>query len=355
MRKPFQSLVQWSVVLLAVCLSWGSGIFPQDYSPVEAEAAAVRNPGPIVISSGEFPFSPKTAVTLAKTESVDFGLVRTDANSSFPSQADPSSMAGESVTRLGETAPPSLGVEKTITPASGQPYTAGTVQTAVYGGSSLTKPPVIPVLNYHSVTIEPGNIVVISPAKLKEQMAYLKKNEYHPLTLGDFIAIMDGRMEAPSKPVLLTFDDGYTDNYEEAMPILKEFGFPATLYVSPGMTETPGYLNWDQIKEIQKAGWDIQPHGMTHPSLPKLNAEEQRKEILEAKKQIEDELGTPAETFCYPFGEYNQTTLQILEEAGFRYAFTIDQGKTTSSQHKFKLKRIFVNGEQSLNAWISRL
>jgi peptidoglycan/xylan/chitin deacetylase (PgdA/CDA1 family) len=155
--------------------------------------------------------------------------------------------------------------------------------------------------------------------------------------------------------VLLTFDDGYADNYTHALPLLKELGLNATLFVSPGTVEDGYFLNWEQITEMHEAGWDIQPHGMTHPHLPRLKAEDQAHEIVEAKRQIEEQLGTTADIYCYPYGEYNQTTLTILKENGFRYAFTIDQGKTTNKQEAYKLKRVFVSGEESFNRFVYKL
>ncbi|CAN7738955.1 polysaccharide deacetylase family protein [Paenibacillus sp. LjRoot153] len=215
----------------------------------------------------------------------------------------------------------------------------------------------IPVLNYHSVTIDPGNVVVISPAKLEEQMKYLHDHGYTPVSLSTFIGLIENEsgLTAPKNPVLLTFDDGYVDNVEEAMPILAKYNFPATLFMSPGMVEDTGYLNWEQAKQLHEAGWDIQPHGMTHPHLPRLSAEQQVFEITEARKLIEEKLGTQADVFCYPYGEYNQTTLKLLKEHGFRYAFTIDQGFTTNQQSPYLLKRLFINGEESLKAFINKL
>ncbi|KRF07257.1 polysaccharide deacetylase [Paenibacillus sp. Soil766] len=215
----------------------------------------------------------------------------------------------------------------------------------------------MPVLNYHSVTIDPGNVVVISPAKLEAQMAYLHDHGYTPVSLATFINLIenDNVQEVPNNPVLLTFDDGYVDNVVEAMPILAKYNFPATLFMSPGMVEDAGYLNWEQVKQLHEAGWDIQPHGMTHPHLPQLTAEQQAFEITEARKLIEEKLGTQADVFCYPYGEYSKTTLKILKENGFRYAFTIDQGYTTNQQSPYLLKRLFVNGEEGLKAFINKL
>lgn len=236
--------------------------------------------------------------------------------------------------------------------------TAATVAQSVYqpgGKLPAAKFRPIPVLNYHSVSIDPGNIVVIHPDKFREQMEYLHDNGYTTLTLKEFTDIFEGKAEAPAKPVLLTFDDGYTDNYETAMPVLKEFGFHATLFMSPGMVGQSGYIDWDQARELYGNGWDIQPHGMTHPSLPKLSSEEQTEEIVEARRQIEEQLKVTADVYCYPYGQYNKDTLDILSRHGFRYAFTIEQGKTASGQHPYKLTRIFVNGEEKLSSLVHKL
>jgi peptidoglycan/xylan/chitin deacetylase (PgdA/CDA1 family) len=217
-------------------------------------------------------------------------------------------------------------------------------------------PPYIPVLNYHSITIDPGNRAVITPAKFEAQMNYLAMNGYKPLSLQQFIDYMDNKATGmPEKPILLTFDDGYADNYEHALPILKKLQFHATLFISPGTTEDGYFLNWEQIKEMHQAGWDIQPHGMTHPHLPKLTAKDQAYEITEAKRQIDEQLDIKTHVFCYPYGERNATTLKLLKDNGFRYAFTIDQGMTTRDQQPLLLKRIFVNGEETIDQWISRL
>lgn len=187
-------------------------------------------------------------------------------------------------------------------------------------------PPVrIPVLNYHSITVDPGNPATITPEKFLQQMTYLKENGYTALRLEQFTDLLEGKQPLGGKPVLLTFDDGYADNYVHALPILKELGFHATLFVSPGTAEDGYFLNWDQIKEMHKAGWDIQPHGMTHPHLPRLTEEEQIYQITEARRQIEEQLGTTADIFCYPYGEWNAATLKVLHENQFRYAFTIMQ------------------------------
>ncbi|GAA3402308.1 polysaccharide deacetylase family protein [Paenibacillus hodogayensis] len=244
----------------------------------------------------------------------------------------------------------------------------GSATTPVNGvqGSAATQPtaPVkpqrakfsIPVLNYHSIGVEPDNNAVLDPRKLDEQMAYLADQGYTALTLRQFIGIWDGAANVPAKPVLLTFDDGYTDNYTEALPILQKYGFTATLFVSPGMVGQDGYFaDWEQLRALRDAGWDIQPHGMTHPYLHKLTAEEQRSEIAESIRLVKEQMGVDTEVFCYPYGMRNKDTLKLLEEHGVRFAFTIDQGRTEPTQHPLLLKRLFVGGKESMDTFKKKL
>lgn len=246
--------------------------------------------------------------------------------------------------------------------ASAKPASPATTAAAVPESASANERPPrravfsIPVLNYHSIGVEPDNNAVLDPRKLDEQMAHLAREGYAALSLRQFADIWDGRADAPAKAVLLTFDDGYADNYTEALPILQKYGFRATLFVSPGMAGQDGYFaDWEQIRALRDAGWDIQPHGMTHPYLHKLPLEEQRFEIAESIKQLREHTGIETMAFCYPYGTRNQTTLRLLEEHGVRFAFTIDQGRTEPEQHPLQLKRLFVGGKDSLAAFVKKL
>ncbi len=213
----------------------------------------------------------------------------------------------------------------------------------------------IPVLNYHSIGVEPGNTYVLHPDMFARQMDYLAAQHYTPLTLGDFARIIEKKQPSPERPVLLTFDDGYANNAEVAMPILQRHGFPATLFLSPGFIGQPGYLSWPQVQELSAAGWDIAPHSVTHRHLPQLSIEQQREEITESRRRIAHALGRSADVFAYPFGEYNEDTIKILKKAAYRYAFTTKEGYATSKQSPYELSRIVVHGEDDLATWVQKL
>lgn len=213
----------------------------------------------------------------------------------------------------------------------------------------------IPVLNYHSIGVAPGNTYVLHPDVFTRQMDYLAAHHYTPLTLAEFASVLQRKRPSPAHPVLLTFDDGYANNAEVALPILQGHGFPATLFVSTSLIHTLGYLTWPQIKELSAAGWDIASHTMTHPHLPKLSKKEQREEILQARALIEQELGKPADSFAYPYGEYNRATLKILKQAKFRYAFTTKEGWATNKQPPLLLHRLVVDSQKPFEYWVAQL
>jgi peptidoglycan/xylan/chitin deacetylase (PgdA/CDA1 family) len=310
---------------------------PAEHALFSLKESAFPSRSPMQLQSGEqLPGQPQSGVQPSARPFVE------------PSEHEVAGNAQQAGSDLQPSAP--LSAWPTQTTAEPQESPAGV--PALPAEKPLVR---IPVLNYHSVADDPGNIAVTSPKKFAEQMDYLDKEGYTPLKLNDFFRIMSGEKEPPERPILLTFDDGYSDNYEKVMPILQKHRFPATLFMSPGTVGTDGYLSWEQVKEMHQNGWDIQPHGMTHPHLPKLDARRQEEEIAEAKKQIEAQLGTTADVFCYPYGEYDKITLQLLAKHGFRYAFTIRQGKTEPSQPPYELKRIFVNGEEPLSKWIQRI
>ncbi|TXK76937.1 polysaccharide deacetylase family protein [Paenibacillus sp. N3.4] len=213
----------------------------------------------------------------------------------------------------------------------------------------------IPVLSYHSIGVEPGNTYVLPPDVFLRQMDDLAAQHYTPLTLEQFMSILEHKQAPPLKPVLLTFDDGYANNAEVALPILKRHGFPATLFLSTGAVGQPGYVSWKQVQELAAAGWDIMPHGMTHPHLPQLSIDKQREEIKESRHLIEQQLGHRADVFAYPYGEYNEATKKILKDAGFRYGFTTQEGWASSDQSPLELKRLVVHAEEDFKTWIRRL
>ena len=143
----------------------------------------------------------------------------------------------------------------------------------------------IPVLTYHSITDQAGSEYEVTAKQFNLQMAYLHSHGYHSINLKQFDTFMKRGMPVPDKLVLITFDDGYRNNYDMAFPILKKYGYTAALFVITDWVNSKPYMSWTQIKALKKGGWDIMAHSRTHPHLPLQSKARQQKEIAGSKNR----------------------------------------------------------------------
>jgi len=145
----------------------------------------------------------------------------------------------------------------------------------------------------------------------RSQMAWMKQSGWRGLSVGEALLY-------PAEPSLcITFDDGCETDLIAAAPVLREFGFNATFYLTAGFLGTPGYLNAGQVRDLDAQGFQIGCHSMTHPYLSDLPEPELKREIVDAKLHIETIVGHPIEHFSCPGGRYDQRTLQMAHHAGF--------------------------------------
>ncbi len=202
----------------------------------------------------------------------------------------------------------------------------------------------VPILMYHHVTAKTFHgLDNVTPASFERQMRYLKDHNYRVISLKDFIE-GTGRGEVfKYKTVLITFDDGHENNYTNAFPVLKKYGFPATIFVVAGKLGTPGFFSWDAARIMQAHGVDIEPHSLSHAYLPGLSKENAWAEINESKRMIEERLGKNANYFCYPSGGFTFQVQQLVKEAGIKGAVTTNRGDDrVSKRDLFALKRVRV-------------
>ncbi|EAX46446.1 polysaccharide deacetylase [Thermosinus carboxydivorans Nor1] len=198
----------------------------------------------------------------------------------------------------------------------------------------------IPVLNYHKVDTLYHSLS-ISPEEFEEQMAYLHENGYHAITPDQLMNYLNRGKPLPDKPVLITFDDGYLDNYTNAYPILKKYGFTATIFlVTDLIGNDPRFMNWDQVREMQKNGFIFGSHTASHAVLTKLPTEEALKELVSSRQKIASELGRAPRYFAYPTGAYNLAVEELVRTAGYTAAFTIRYGQAGVSSDPYALERI---------------
>jgi peptidoglycan/xylan/chitin deacetylase (PgdA/CDA1 family) len=208
----------------------------------------------------------------------------------------------------------------------------------------------IPVLLYHSISNNKGSKLFMPVEKFAQQIKYLKDNGYVTLTTEELLVFFQSNVPIPIKSVLITFDDGYSDNYTNAFPILKQFGFKATVFViTATIDQDPKKLTSDQIKEMAANGISIESHTVNHDDLSILSFSEQLAVLKSSKKQVENLIGKKVFCLAYPYGNYNQMTLNAAKEAGYQMAFTINRGFAYKSNGILTLRRIRIDGTDKLS------
>lgn len=229
-----------------------------------------------------------------------------------------------------------------------QPAQAPALSQAAAGGQAvaLARPVSVPVLMYHSIGDEQNNDAVISKERFAEQMAFLSRERFNPITLDELHAYLAEGKPLPLKPVVLTFDDGYRDTYEIVYPILKRYGFASTLFIPADFIGER--LTVNELKEMKASGMAIMSHSLTHRELASMTAKEQAEEIIKSKQKLDSLLSQDTRHFCYPNGSYNSDTLRLLREQGFKLAVTIEPGWVKPSDDRLTLKRVWVGNSVTL-------
>lgn len=205
----------------------------------------------------------------------------------------------------------------------------------------------VPILMYHSIGINPKNTLLVPPAFFEEEMKHLKEHLFHTITFQDLKDWKQGH-SLPDKPILITFDDGYKDNYTAAYPILKKYDLKATIFVVPGFVGGKNNLSWQEIEEMRHSGLiEFGAHTMSHLDLTQLSDAEQKYQLLESKQELESKLQLPVIAFAYPSGRYNESVLKNTELAGFEFAVTTHPGFAEQNQGMWTLRRVRVAGDES--------
>ena len=213
----------------------------------------------------------------------------------------------------------------------------------------------IPVLNYHQVNLDQHTPLTLSPYEFETQLSYLRQEGYHTITPRQLADYVEYGQSLPDKPIVITFDDGYMDNYQEAYPLLEKYGFKATFFVIANFVGTSDrYMNWEQLKELNKQGYDIESHTLTHKRLPFQNDDKAKMELVSSKKIIEKKLDKKVEFLAYPGGEFDQRIEDLSRNAGYRAAFTVNFGRDYKGNDLFQLHRIpiFEASHTFLRFWL---
>lgn len=226
--------------------------------------------------------------------------------------------------------------------SSPKPITASMYEASENGTKVL-------VLNYHKIDNMNISLSVL-PEDFDEQMKYLYEHGYHTITPDELYDSLEGTGTLPDNPVLITFDDGYRDNYDNAYPILQKYDFKATVFVVTSfLGKYPNYMTWDQAREMDANGISIESHTVDHKSMTDLTDDQLRTELVNSKKKAEQELGHPVDYMAYPTGTYNLHIAQLVKEAGYKAAFTIKYGNVDKASNIYALERVPVFHTENTN------
>lgn len=211
---------------------------------------------------------------------------------------------------------------------------------------------------YHYISDPPPNAdairrdLSIRPHVFEEHLRFLKEAGYTSISLADLALALQAGYPLPDKPIILTFDDGYRDNFEIAFPLLQKYGFKATFFLltAPLDAQDPAYITWDQAIALDAAGMELGAHGYTHVDLRGQTVDYLVWQILGSKEAIEARIHKPVRFFCYPSGQYDELTIRVLQSADFWGAVTTAAGDVHRSGELFTLRRVRVHGRYSAEA-----
>lgn len=197
----------------------------------------------------------------------------------------------------------------------------------------------VPMLAYHKVG-DTEEAYSVAPGDFERQMAYLADKGYTAVTMADLVNHMTAGKPLPPRPVVITFDDGYADNYFTALPIMAKYGMRATVFVVTDFLGERPYMTWDELKALRAAGTEIGSHTLHHRALPDLPAGERLRDLAMSKEGLEWRLDAPVRFLAYPFGSYDADTIAALKAAGYRAAASTRLGLNNPGDDLYALKRI---------------
>jgi len=212
------------------------------------------------------------------------------------------------------------------------------------------------MLTYHRNNSKYRDSLTIRHEYFKKQIEYLISKKFLFIPINEYI---ENYNKNSKKKIIITFDDGFADNFWFACNILKEFGINPLIFLIVNYIgtdkifsrykdkEKDRFLNWDEIKEMLKYGVEFGSHTLTHPHLIQITEEEAKKEIFDSKKIIEDKIGKEIKFFCYPYGEYNEKVVEFVEMAGYKGAVVTPKKNMKIINSKFTMKRVGIYGHNS--------
>ena len=200
----------------------------------------------------------------------------------------------------------------------------------------------------------------VTVPEFKKQMNLIDRLGYTPITFSDYQLFVEGKLTLPSKPIIITFDDGYLDTLENAIPVLLELNMRAVIFVMGDRElksarwdelndfDTCPLMSDEQIRAVQKMGFEIGAHSLDHFPLTGLPEKQILHEVTKSKEAIENVLEQPIQTFSYPYGSVDERVEKIVSDSGFLFACGVYSGSAKFSQSMMDFRRLAINHDTSM-------
>jgi peptidoglycan/xylan/chitin deacetylase (PgdA/CDA1 family) len=265
---------------------------------------------------------------------------------------------------------------QTNTPKPAQPTASATVTvqpvsttptpTPTTTPTPTPRPPItltVPILMYHYLSAPPPGAdairrdLSVSPEQFEAHLAYLGQEGYETISLQQLAYASKGLIQLPPKPIIITFDDGHRDQYDNAFPLLKKHKDRATFFIftQPIDTNNVDYLSWDMVKEMHQAGMEFGSHSYRHFDLRNRDVDFLVFEIVGSSEAISQRTGEPVRFFSYPAGRYDDLVIKVLASAKFWGAVTTQWGATQTYDNRFELPRLRIRGNDTAEDLANKL
>lgn len=231
----------------------------------------------------------------------------------------------------------------------------------------------VPILVYHHVAPEwpadyEGRTITVLSSDFEAELAYMKDAGYTSMTLAELANAMFYGLPLPDKPVIMTFDDGYEDNFAHAFPLLQRYGFVGSFAVVTGFLDHPGYMSWEEVRQMADAGMEFVSHSANHVDLGAAAPDQGAAEVRDSRRTIQEKVGRPVQAIVYPYGEpfahgsaeAQDRVVELLRQEGYVLGVTNPLPNTwpevkQDASAPYGLKRVMVSGGMGLIRFAARL
>ena len=219
------------------------------------------------------------------------------------------------------------------------------VAVSIFIGIFLYNVYSVPVLMYHSIAQGAENSrLIVTPESFERQMSFLKKGNYQILSMDEYVAFLKENKKPDKRSIVITFDDGFLDNYTNAYPVLKKYKIPATISVVIEWVGRGDMMSWKQIRELNDDGLiEIASHGLSHCPLDTLKKDAAINELRQSKRILEKKLNTIIDYFCYPCGNFTPFVKELAKLTGYKAALATHPDARIALNDTYAIRRIRIS------------